>query len=84
MNYALVFIAERVDTNIELSSVIPQGLNLRSGGGIHNWQVNVLRRSVVILSGDCQISTPDVPAGLSQTIKSLRASYFMNQMQIDI
>ena len=84
MDYALVFISERVDANIELSSVIPQRLNLRSGGGIHNWQVNVLRGCVVILSGDCQVSAPDISSGQAKPIKSLRASYLMNQMQIDI
>ena len=39
---------------------------------------------IVIFGGDGQIRTADLPACHSQTLKGLRGSYFVNEMQVDV
>jgi hypothetical protein len=63
------------------------GLELRElfgGDLVHDGERPVGGRNAVIGRGNGEIGTPDFQTALAQTLKSLRRSDFMNQLQIDV
>lgn len=73
-----------MDSYPVLLSVLTKCLNLLGTSGLSDWEVNVFGWGVVILSGNCQVSAPDIASSQPKTIEGLRRSHLMNEVQVDV
>ncbi|CAB5078246.1 unannotated protein [freshwater metagenome] len=81
---SLVSIAERVETNTKLNSVIAECIDLCARHQVSDRLINIDCWGVVIFRSDREIGTTDFATSKAQTVKRLRAGNFMQKMQIDV
>jgi hypothetical protein len=69
-----------VNSNAKFLGIVAQRLNLGATGWVGDWFIDVYGWGVVVFGGNCEVWAANRTAGKAQTIESLRAGDFMDQM----
>ena len=81
---ALAGVAHRVQRDPELRGVLAQHLDLAGRDRIGDRLVDVRRRHVVVLGGDGELGSADVPSGQAQPVERLRAGDLVDEVEVDV
>jgi hypothetical protein len=84
MDDSLLGITKRVNANSELCAVLSQCIYLQFGDWVSDRLINICGWDVVVLSRYREIRTTYRATGETEAIKSLRASHFVNEVQVDV
>ena len=78
VNDSLVGIAQRMQADTEFLGILSQGVDLCATGDISDRQVDIDRRSVVVLGCNREVGATNLASGHTQTIEGLRAGHLVD------
>ena len=69
-----------MQADTEFLGILSQGVDLRATGDIRDRQVDIDRRSVVVLGCNREVGTTDLASSHAQTIECLRTGHLVDQV----
>ncbi|CAB5046366.1 unannotated protein [freshwater metagenome] len=84
MNDSLIWVTHGEQREAVLSCIVAKHLYLLCGNGICDWQMDISSWHVVVFCSNGEVGTAQWATSQTQTIKSLRACYFMNKVKVDV